>query len=263
MCTRLHSNGSTSRTSQSLFDYVLQKRQELNQQHSRQPVQLPLNDDNAEHHIAATGSASSAAAWSDDDDDDEKLCMDRPDTMNNHRSHLKRSMSRRGAIGFACAFTQTCIETTNYFYDNPSDDSFVPPLQRPPERTGSSAKKRCRIGRAESSGSHHPLEDQFAAVAISEYASNQDLDDEDAAEDMERSVRRKMHMEEEFGSSHHTHLSNFDDAGAATAGGGVFIDTAGHFSIGNLMQRQQSLWSMDSNMQHSGSNDSTMTMDDL
>ena len=174
---------------------------------------------------------------------------------NNQRSNLKRTMSRRGAIGFACVYTTSCIQTTSHFYDNPSDDSFVPmeepPEQQPPERTGSSAKKRCRLGRAESSGSHQrhldDAVDQFAAVAIS------DGSDETEADDMERSVRRKMHMEE-FSSSQHTILS-IDEAAT-----GAIIDTGGRYPVGHLLQKQPSFWSLDNDME---SDSSTMTMEDL
>lgn len=220
MCTPLKSGSS-----QALFDYVLQQRQELrDQQRSSQELKA-------------------GSGWP---DSNEPLSID-----NHQRSNLKRTMSRRGAIGFACSFTQSCIETANYFYDNSSDDSFVP-MQHPPERSGSSAKKRCRLGRANSSGSHQrhldDAVDQFAAVAIS------DVSEEAEAEDMERSVRRKMHMEE-FSNSQHT-FTKFDEAESS-------IDTAGHQSVSHLLHEGPSHWTVDDDDMQQSDTESTMTMDDL
>ncbi|GKY94907.1 hypothetical protein MPSEU_000455600 [Mayamaea pseudoterrestris] len=276
MGSRFKSTDSSSRNSQSLFDYVLQRRQELRHQQPQQPHhhQQQALDNNS------IVSPSAADAWSYDNDDAQ---YGYTDSAAQHRSNLKRTMSRRGAIGFACALTQSCIETTNYFYDQHSDDSFVPPLQKPPERTGSSAKKRCRLGRAESSGSHQrhleDATDQFAAVAITELAAVEAADDSEELE-MERSVRRRMHHLEDcsshsqhsfhlHGNSSHHCSYHHDDSATATAASSPFknatsIDTAGHFPVGpHLLQKQSSFWSIENDeMQHSSSGDSSMTMDD-
>ena len=223
MCTRLTS-GDAGTKSQSLFEYILQQRDELHQ-HQQQS-------------LCSTES------------EDERLSYN--DSFNSHRGPLKRTMSRRGAIGFADPFTLSCCETASYFHDKSDNltetessmqDETASPVQMAPERSFSAAKKRCRLSREESSGSHQcHLEDttyQFAAVAISD--GREDADPEDS---MERSVRRRMLALEE------------NRPGSSSNERSLALDVAAHHPKSHFLPQQSALGT-------TGLNDSSTSMEDI